>query len=365
SVIVIFALAGAAIRIPVLLMPSGLILDLYEAVCRFTMKLPFNTLITGRPGWGRIIVYYLLILTVIIPWKKTEKRDKMHLKAGKALLLAAALVIIFIPRSASAGVDMLNVGQGDLIVMKDAKGSTVIYDGGSSDVDLTGKYRLLPYLKYNGVRHIDAVFLSHPHLDHYSALVELFENCEKEGIDVGALYVSHEYRFYPDEYRAVFDAAAKGDIPIIETDMEKDLTFGDILVRPVYPYEHTDTGDVNDSSLVLLAQINGFSILLTGDVTSRSDNELIACLDKRGVKHIDCLKVCHHGSAEANSQRLINRLSPSCALISCGFSYGHPHREVLDRLSKAGVKYHITRDEGQIRIKTHDNGFVLCKYPYL
>ena len=389
SVVLISGIAGGVFRMAVFLWPAKIVLLLYEKTCFLFQKFPFHRIVTGRPHLWQVIVYYLL-LVVLLYLMRVIKEHRII----KALIIVFAVLCLFLPRNAGMRVDMLSVGQGDCVVIADGKGHVVLSDAGSSDVNAVGEYRLLPYLKYNAIRRIDAVYLSHPHADHYSAIEELFSLAKKEGISIGALYVStlaarrkqaeglkglgglrktdEGDNLLVAPYERIEKSAIANGIPIriiepadlnaqsenitIESAGGGEQVYGDIRIQMLFPSAekpYDAYNDENDTSMVLYCRMQFFSILLTGDVTSNMDDKLLEEMQGEGIDHVDCLKVCHHGSAMANSERMLTFLHPAVALISCGKdnSYGHPHREVLDRLDDIGCRYYVTAQTGQIRIK--------------
>ncbi|MCR5283930.1 MAG: ComEC/Rec2 family competence protein [Lachnospiraceae bacterium] len=284
-------------------------------------------------------------------------RNKMVYITKSAMLIAALLLLLSGGRRENR-VDMLSVGQGDCIVLRDEKGHVVICDGGSSDVSEVGTYRLIPYLKYHGITKIDAVYLSHPHEDHYTALIELFAKSREEGFRIGTLYVSDRARSDP-QYASVLEGAKSAGIRTAVVSPGQTQSFGDINLLVCYPDRHPVSDDTNDQSMVLVGRMKDFSMLLTGDATSLTDDALLSCLQKAGIETVSCLKAEHHGSREANSKRLLTFLKPDITIISCGKDnrYGHPHPETLERLQQAGSRYYVTSQTGQIMIGVRGSGF--------
>ncbi len=388
SVVLVSGIAGGIFRIAVFLWPARIVLQIYEKVCLMFQALPFHKILTGRPYLWQLVVYYLLLAVVVclIPAGRASGeshsicvarvkdpahtvRKPMDVRIIQFLTISTAAFILMLPRNAGMRVDMLSVGQGDCVLICDGRGHAVLSDAGSSDVTAVGEYRLLPYLKYNAIRHIDAVYLSHPHTDHYSAMEELFSMAKEEGISIGALYVSRLAVRTDSEfvtaYKKIEDSAVSNNIPIRVIDQSfsegGEQVYGDIRIRMLYPSTEKayDTyEDENDTSMVLYCRIRDFSILLTGDVTSAADETLLDAMQRNGITHADCLKVCHHGSRMANSEHMLTYLHPSVALISCGKenAYGHPHKEVLNRLARISCRYYVTAEVGQIRIKPLGQG---------
>ena len=208
---------------------------------------------------------------------KAEDPDKSLQSAGliRLLIIFTALLILLRPVKKEAVIDMLSVGQGDCIVLNDGKGHTVICDGGSSDVESVGKYRLIPYLKFNGIKKVDAIYLSHPHEDHYNALAMLLELSSQERISIGAVYVSCLYDRNNEGYAVIKKYADMAGVPIRVTDAGSEQVFGGIFMKVIFPVTGSGSEDENDDSLVILGKMKGMSLLLTGDITSKKDDELL------------------------------------------------------------------------------------------
>ncbi len=288
---------------------------------------------------------------------KNEKNSRL-VYIIKAAILLTSLLFLLCGSKKENRVDMLSVGQGDCIVLQDEKGHVVISDGGSSDVSQAGTYRLIPYLKYHGITKIDAVYLSHPHEDHYSAIMELFEQSREQGFRIGALYVSGYARSDP-QYGPILESAKNAGIKAAVVSPGQRQSYGGIDLLVCYPDQSPVSDDVNDESLVLLGKLDGFSMLMTGDATSMTDDALLSYLEAAGIEKVNCLKAEHHGSREANSKRLLIFLKPDITIISCGKNnrYGHPHSETLERLQESGSRYYVTSGSGQITIRCQSRGF--------
>ena len=374
SVALVSGIAGGLLRLALLLKPADLVLGLYETVCHLFLKLPFHTLLTGRPKVWQVVLYYVLLaglrwlygfcrrryLRLLEKELEEEKLKRKWLKQRMALVLFLMVIpgILFLNDRRIDGVDMLSIGQGDCLVLRDSQGNAILYDAGSSDVKEAGKYRLIPYLKYNGIRRVEAVYLSHPHADHYSALAELYEQCGENAICVGDLYVSSPAKTQ-EAYEALFAAVRKAGRQIRLINPGDRQRFGRWELLALHPEADFVSEDVNDTSLVLYGRNGAFSVLLTGDATSMTDDRLIAAMKKYGIKGVDCLKAEHHGSELSNSKPLLTALHPQTAIISCGRnnSYGHPHEAVLMRLKEKGIRFYVTAETGQIRVLIGEKGY--------
>jgi beta-lactamase superfamily II metal-dependent hydrolase len=114
----------------------------------------------------------------------------------------------------------------------------------------------------------------------------------------------------------------------------------------------------NEGSIVLLLEINGTRVLLTGDLESLGEQALL----RQGViEQVDILKVGHHGSKTSTSDAFLHALQPETALISVGKknSYGHPSPEVIDRLRAFSTDIYSTAEQGDIQIVFLNGSYVV------
>ena len=113
------------------------------------------------------------------------------------------------------------------------------------------------------------------------------------------------------------------------------IPLGNLSLQVLHP--STLSGDHNVDSIVLLLSCGTVAILLTGDAEISSEDAMLAA---GSLPDIDALKVGHHGSRTSTSDKFLGILSPAVGIISAGFNsqYGHPHQEVVDRLTAAEVE---------------------------
>ena len=253
---------------------------------------------------------------------------------------------------------MLDVGQGDGIYLQSSAGNHFFIDGGSTDVTKVGTYRILPFLKYHGIRKIDYWFVSHTDLDHINGLQEclergyeiehlVFAKAQKEGVEDG------------DAMEKLIQTAKKQGSQILYMEVGDRLISGDLRLQCVGPTQAISrdfAADCNAMSLCLLLTCGDFQGLFTGDIAMDQEASLVAevqsALGENGT--LAFLKVAHHGSKYSSGEDFLDALAPKIALISCGKnnSYGHPGKETLERLEDVMGKddIYITMDAGQIRI---------------
>ena len=172
-------------------------------------------------------------------------------------------------------VTFLDVGQGDCIFLQTENGASYLTDGGSSSVSKVGKYRMIPFLKYQGASQIKAVFVSHADSDHYNGIAELLEQAELEGIRVENLVltdIADECR--SEGYEELVELAGQNGITVQLLHEGQQLQDGELLFQCLHPSKGYQAEDLNETSMVLLVTYREFSMLLTGDVQGAGEEHL-------------------------------------------------------------------------------------------
>jgi len=253
-----------------------------------------------------------------------------RLRGMAAALLAAAVALSYLPRlDPRPRYVQLDVGQGDAALFRAGR-SAVVMDTGPED-----SYDLIRYLRHEGL-FVEAVVLSHLDEDHTGALEALLDS----EIHVPAVVLSRgaaeQERDDPLMQRLNQEAG-----PLLhEVKLGDRITIGKLDMQVLAPQELH--GDSNEQSLVLHAQMEEVSFLLTGDLPAQSEPE--------NLPSCDVLKVAHHGSRSSTSEKLLAQVRPEIAIISVGADnwYGHPNAQVLKRLDAVGARTLRTDQEGCI-----------------
>jgi competence protein ComEC len=237
-------------------------------------------------------------------------------------------------------IEVLDVGQGDSILLQPADAPAILVDGGPPGDDLAGK------LADAGVGSLGAAVITHDQSDHAGGIEEILG---RFGID-RLLFARLGRRS-----RAVVRGAGV-DSERIATGQE--LRSGQLRLQVLWPPrellgESSQVQDPNQLALVMEARWHGFSMLLTADAEAES-----VPIDPG---HVDVLKVAHHGSDDAGLGSLLDRTQPKLAVISVGKDnpYGHPTPGTLATLARHQVPILRTDRDGDVVIDVEGNRFRL------
>ncbi|MBD3879822.1 MAG: MBL fold metallo-hydrolase [Quinella sp. 1Q5] len=272
-------------------------------------------------------------------------------------------------------ISMLNVGQGDAILIQTGK-QTVLID--TSDTD--ERELLVKELEKCSVTKIDKLILTHPHADHIgSAKVlinpskkELTANPYLEKVSVAEVYdngIASTSPLYKSYMKAI---DAKG-ITHQSLKVGDTLDFGNsVKFNVLYPMPELvkavnggQKSDPNNESVVGKLTYKKFSMMFTGDAEKEIEAALLANNKTKDLK-CDVLKSGHHGSYTASTKDFVAAVNPSYVLISCGpeeerrNTYGHPHLEPLENYLAQGINAKnilCTRWNGTITITSDGKNF--------
>lgn len=269
-------------------------------------------------------------------------RGRPRLAAAALLVAAIAAAGVSLRERTGAGdepelrVSVLDVGQGDAILLEPRDGEPVLVDAGPPDGEVAD------LLESRGVETLAALALTHPDLDHDGGAPAVLEQLEVQNL-VGSRLG-----------RTSLGVARANAVEIKRIAAGDRLRSGALRIEVLWPppgLSAPEPGETNLQSLVLLAQVPGFAILLTGDA------EAEAAPVEPGV--VDVLKVAHHGSEDAGLRGLLDATHPRLALISVGDEnpYGHPHPETLAQLGVAEVPALRTDEAGTITVEVDDDAW--------
>jgi len=289
---------------------------------------------TRHTGWRpqSCFVGLVLLLTVIVAWRTA--------RGGSPWLR----------------VTVLDVGQGESIIVTSPAGRTVLIDGGtilSGERGEIGRAVIVPYLQSSGVSRIDALVITHADADHCNALAAVLREVPVGVVIDGAAHRGVARALANDvaavDYQQLKIDLRRRHIPVHAAQPGQRLNLGDgISMTVLAPVEPPLQGD-NDNSAVLRLDYGATSFLLTGDIERAAEERLV----RRGADlRCTVLKVAHHGSKTSTSPLLLRAAQPQVAVLSCGRynKFGHPAPQTLQRLAQRRVPVYRTDVHGAIEI---------------
>lgn len=344
--------------LPFVLLIQG-IFKLYDILLKLCDGLPGSILTVGRPQKWQIILYLSVLLVVVMMKKKIQ----FAVRWG---IVMAALIFLLIHPVGKMQLTFLDVGQGDCIYIENTNGNCYLVDGGSSSVKEVGKYRILPFLKYQGVSHLEAVFVTHPDEDHCNGIRELILSGKKEGILIKHLVlpdIAHEAK--NQSYQELERLAKGAEIPVFYMSRGQKITDDRLILTCLHPDKGDACEEANEYSMVLEVRYAYFRAMLTGDLEGRGEQKLLQYLQKEPEdERLTVLKAAHHGSGYSTPDELLDSRMPVYAAISCGRnnSYGHPHQKLLERLKAHHAEVLITYETGAVTFATNGQKVEVIKF---
>jgi competence protein ComEC len=329
--------------------------------------------IPGPHGW---LVLFILILLVSLMTVLRFNLPARRLIAWSLCvgLLAGALAIAFFPfaprwSQGKLEVTILDVGQGDSVFVVSPRGKTLLVDGGGGFAGFSGQENSLgpdpgeeavsPYLWSRGFQKLDVVALTHAHQDHIGGLTAILEN-----FDVRSLWIGREVN--SPALRNLEELARARKISIVHQARGSKLSWDGVEGEFLWP--EVSSGEVasnaqNNDSLVLRLRYGNRTVLLPGDAEKQTENEMISENSAEALR-ANVLKTGHHGSKNSTTPKFLNAVRPQVAVISAGEEnpYGHPNRELLERLEQAGVRILRTDREGAVHVITDGNSLEVSCY---
>ena len=281
------------------------------------------------------VIVGLLVAAALWAWWPQPRRRVARVMAS---LVAACVVFALLPLPSVGGprIVVLDVGQGDAILVSDA-GHDMLIDTGPAGPALLGA------LARQHIRRLDEVVITHLHADHYGGLASAASVLHVPVVFVPRGTLSGSY--------GVVDATRKaaGADSVRELGAGDELQVGSITLDVVLPRQPVINAATNEASVVMVARHGTASVLLTGDAEQKV---VQAAVDAGTLGHVGVLKVGHHGSAISMDAALLAELAPRAAVISVGAGnrYGHPTPTALRYLRDAGVPTYRTDLDGDVTI---------------
>ena len=299
--------------------------------------LPSDYLVMPPHGW-ELILYYVALFVVI---SAASKKIKWRLALASIFIITMGETYLLIDQKKHVDLryHQIDVGQGDATLLEIPGGQKVLIDtGGSAYTDIASR-AVLPYFNYKRWRHIDGLFITHDDLDHLGAANSLLDV-----MSVSKIY----WNGRPNPSEHLVKLLNRG-IPSQILTQDDELVFGACRVYVLAPDQNLLIAkNDNDASLVLKWQCPGASVLLSGDLSSKAEYQLLLKNENQFKSLV--FKLGHHGSKSSNDFQFIRAINPKIALVSAKKynHFGHPHPDVLKRLEALEIPLLRTDTEGLI-----------------
>ncbi|MBI5664225.1 MAG: DNA internalization-related competence protein ComEC/Rec2 [Nitrospirae bacterium] len=342
----------------ILNMPFMPLNGLIDTLTNFTLRLissftniPYVNVHIHNPSFVIVAGYFVSLIFLV-------KSKRKWRAAPLALVIGIYLVSPYVKED-KLSVTFLDAGQGDSAVVELPGKKVMLIDGSTGDPDM-GRMVIAPYLWSKGIRKVDYMVMSHPHPDHYGGLIYVADN-----MDVGEIWFNG---MVSDGAEELFRRAGIKNIPYKILNRGAVLESEGYRIYVMHPYDEFYASSAteeystrNSDSLVLKIESDDASILFTGDIEQEAEDDILF-LGSR-LKS-DIIKVPHHGGRTSSSEGFINAVAPQIAVISAGRgnSFGHPHKDTLDRYEKAGAKVFRTDMNGAVTISLSRNAYQVETY---
>lgn len=336
---IIYPLAIITTFLPVLDHTFFNFCQLLENLSLFFSKFTNFILILKHINLIIFIIYYLLITFVI--YQLFQKKYK--------LLILLFLILVFHHNinyfNKTTYLTVLDVGQGDSLFLKlpNNKGNILIDTGGKvsfSDNDYDYVTNItIPYLKAEGVNHLDYLIVTHGDYDHMGDAIKLINNFKVDKV----IFNNDGFN---DLEQNLIKVLKNKDIKYYQNIENLNLEGNTLYFLNKGTYDNE-----NDNSSVIYTKINGIKLLLMGDAGIETEKDILA---RYNLENIDILKVGHHGSKTSTSASFVNDIKPKYSVISVGKNnnYGHPNKEVLKNLKNSVI--YRTDQIGSIKFKLNN-----------
>ncbi len=276
-----------------------------------------------------------------------------------SLALVLVLIVMATPLfPKNLVVTVLDVGQGDSILIETPGGLTYLVDGGGYLFERSNRVSdrvLYPALYSKNIHELDAIFLTHNHVDHSQGVEELIF----DGYPVKNLFMSVQTNNEQLLNQQLVPVSLLKKGSVIEGSDGVTIT----VHNPEGQISPKADEEQNNASLVMTVSYKNTNLLLCGDIEAEVEKQLVAELQALSTERdFQIIKIPHHGSKTSSTREFIQAIDPEMAVISVGAnnSFDHPSDEVMDRLNEEVITALRTDQQGAVEI-TSNGEFIAIK----
>ncbi len=332
----------------VLLGVACLCLEAADLLIGWFAGFPGAALRLPTPSAFEVAIYYALLACPL-------------LAARRRFAVVAAVVVVALLQSAhwyelrhhadDLTVTFLSVGQGDSTLVELPGGTVMLVDGGGLSPTFDVGERLIgPLLRRRKIQSVDILVLTHPDFDHYDGLPAIAEQFAADELWTSG--ATKQGKRFAQFERRLRRSGARRRI----TRRGDAIEVGGAEISVLHPSAtHARAG--NDDSLTLRIAFGGTCILLAGDLEAAGEAELLRAYPDLAC---DILKAPHHGSKTSSSDRFLTAVRPRVAVASVGYRnrYSMPHRLVLQRYRRHGIRLLRTDEDGAVTVRVGPTGSI-------
>lgn len=332
----------------------GFLIDLMVDIAAWFATWPFASVRLFSPSVAMTSCYYLALGACVAAAKRRWARW-IAASAALALVSLIAARLVSLAHDGRVRMTVLDVGQGESIVLELPGRRTILIDGGGLFDDRfdLGEQVVVPFLLSRWIGRLDLMVLSHPHPDHLNGLVAVLRH-----IPVGQVWDGGQ-RTSNTTYLLIEEILREKRIPHkIYRAGHSTVEFSAVKIDVLHPPDlllrdspRGDFSDANNNSLVLAVRYGAVRILLPGDIEDEAERLLV---ERAADLSAQVLKVPHHGGRTSSSAPFLARVRPTVAVVSAGHRnrFRHPHPDTQERYRENGSDLFRTDRDGAVTVST-------------
>ncbi len=332
---------------------TELVLDLLHGWAGWMAVVPGGHFTIGRPALLAALAAAATLAAGIHAGRRARPILRWGSAGAAALAVLLTIPLLAVERGGGLELHFLDVGQGDATAIRTPAGRWLLIDAGPrwGDFD-AGDRRVVPFLRQRGAERVEAMVLTHPHADHIGgapAVLRAFE--------VGTV-IDPGYATGSPLYLEVLELVEELEVGWMLARSGRVVEADGVRLSLLWPDERSvdEYGDANEISAVVHLQYGDFAAIFTGDAYLAQEDLLVS---RHGAAlRANVLQAGHHGSRTSTGRALLAAVGPELVVVSAGRQsrYGHPHREVLERVAEQGAAVARTDREGTISVYVDPGG---------